>query len=152
VKHPRLTSVLLPYTTLFRSYVSACNRPSSYADAVLAIENFLTSVHGDRGPGSEVDAIAVVQGYLVADADLRTVDQRAVDRTRIEHGPVAVRRRDQHRVQPADARISRRSGQVDLRGQAARYAAPPDPHLVPDELETAFGVVGREGDGRAFRP
>src|SRR5439155_20581905 len=98
------------------------------------------------------DAIAVVQGYLVADADLRTVDQRAVGRTRIEHGPVAVRRRDQHRVQPADARIGGRSGQVDLRGQAARYAAPPDPHLVPDELETAFGIVGREGDGRAFRP
>ena len=86
---------------MISAYVSACNRPSLYADALLAVGNSLTLVHGDRSPRAEVDAITVVQGQLVADADLGTVDQRAVGRARVEHGQVAIRHRDQHRMQPA---------------------------------------------------
>ena len=58
----------------------------------------LTTVHGDRGPGAEVDAVAVMQGYLIPDRYLDAVDERAVGRTWIEHRPAVIWRRDQDRV------------------------------------------------------
>src|SRR5438309_1762608 len=72
-------------------------------------------------------------------------------RTRIEQGPAAVRGREQDRVQPADPRVARRPGQVDLGLKAAGLAPPPDPQLVPCQLEPAFGAVSGEGDVRAVR-
>jgi len=106
-------------------------------------------VHRDRGPGAEVDAIAVMQGHLVPDPDLRAVDERAVGRTRVEHGPAAVRRRDQDRVQPADARIGGRPGEVDLRRQAARHGNEDidgeDGAERADGADSAAGAGGVEG-------
>ena len=40
-------------------------------------------------PGAQVDAVAVTQGDEFSDRDLAAVEQRAVGRTGIEHGPAA---------------------------------------------------------------
>src|SRR5580658_1500978 len=45
-----------------------------------------------------------------------------------------------------DARIGRRSGQVDLGFKPPGYAAPPDPHFRSRELDAEFLVIDGELD------
>src|SRR5580704_34802 len=136
-----MSHTLVPYVTLVIRHL--CIPPSR-----------LAAVHGDRGPGAKVDSVPVMQGYLVPGRYLVAVDERAVGRAGIQHRPAAVRHGDQHRVQPADAGVGGRAGQVDLRIQAPGHAPPPDPHLVAGEPEPPFGAVGGErhlGPVRAAR-
>src|SRR6516162_7896479 len=105
-------------------------------------------MYRDRRPAAEVDTVAVLQRHLDVGRDLAAVDERAVGRAGIQDRPVAVGGGDQHRVQPTDARVGRRAGQVDLRLDAARYAAPPDPHLAAGEPELPLSVVTGKRDSR----
>jgi len=91
----------------------------------------LAAVHRDHGPGAEVNAVAIPQRDQVAYWYLTPVEVRTVGGARIEHSPAAVRGGDKDRVQPADAWIGGRVGQVDLWPEATCRAAPTDPHLLP---------------------
>src|SRR5580698_8513157 len=89
----------------------------------------LSSVmHGDRGPGTEVDAVAVVHRQLEAGRDVIPVELRAIGRTGVDDRP-AVRGGDQDGVQAADSWVGGRAGEVNLRINAAGRAAPTDAHL-----------------------
>src|SRR5580698_11525375 len=112
--------------------------PSSSAGPVIIW--VIVPSHGDRGPGAEINAVSVLQPDLVPNRYLGPVDQRAVGRPGIQHGPVARRHRDQDGVQPADPRVGRRPGQVNLRREAAGTAPPPDPHLGSPQLEPPAGA------------
>ena len=93
----------------------------------------LLAVHGDHRPGAEVDPVTVAQGDHFSGRYLAAVDQRAIGRTWIEHGPGAAGYREQQRVQTADARVRGRAGQVYLQRLAAGCVTPTDAKLLSGE-------------------
>src|SRR6202012_5131964 len=72
----------------------------------------------ERGPGAQVDHIAVAQRDGFAGRDFVAVDQRAVGRPGIDDGPGALGGRDENHVQARHAGVGRGAGQVDLRVDA----------------------------------
>src|SRR5580704_14564349 len=70
----------------------------------------LLAAQGDRGPGPQVDPVAVAQRDHVSRRYLAAVEQRAIGRARVEDGPRTVRGGEQQQVQAADPGVHGRPG------------------------------------------
>src|ERR1700730_10985978 len=112
----------------------------------------LGSVDRDRGPRTDLDAIAVTYRHPHPGDYLIAVDQRAVLRPWIQDRPVSVRLGDEDSMQPGDAWISRWASQVDLRLKPSRRAAAADAHLRPGQPELALGTVPGQLERARVRP